>query len=376
MQPALKNGRNVWDPVNMPEREFEMRLERIRAQMKKKAIDLLILYGRGLTDYADPAYVSNFVIRLPRGTIALVPLEGAPVLFFEGASRGLPSLLATTCIKNLKAAGNVAKECVTYLKEKELIPSSVGLGRLSEQMPYQEFKVLKDALSGCNVLNASTLVPNLRMIKSERECDEIRRAGRIVRKCFDMAASLCSMGMTDQFLEAMLRKQARLDGAEDVRILFAISNAKAHLRPPENKPIGAGSVFTLYVAAAFERYWAEGIRTYAAGENSLSALASDLPSAFARALQSVRCGIAVSEVNNTMKEAATQSGFDLLDTYALGNGIGLSLNELPLIAPKGRQRLTEGMCMAMRLPVRDKTFGSIMVGDTLIVTKRGIELVT
>ena len=72
------------------------RVERVRAQMKKSGIDLLILYGRGLTEYADPCYVSNFVIRLPRGTIALVSLEGPVVLFFEGASRGLPSLLVTT----------------------------------------------------------------------------------------------------------------------------------------------------------------------------------------------------------------------------------------------------------------------------------------
>jgi len=30
MQPALKNGRNVWDRVNMPESEFEGRVERVR----------------------------------------------------------------------------------------------------------------------------------------------------------------------------------------------------------------------------------------------------------------------------------------------------------------------------------------------------------
>ncbi len=106
MQPALKNGRNVWDRVNMPESEFEARVERIRAEMKRSAIDLLLLYGKGLNEYADPCYVSNFVIRLPRGTIAVVPLEGPVVLFFEGASRGLPSLLATTCVKELKAAGS------------------------------------------------------------------------------------------------------------------------------------------------------------------------------------------------------------------------------------------------------------------------------
>jgi hypothetical protein len=70
------------------------------------------------------------------------------VLFFEGASRGLPSLLATTWVKELKAAGNVAKECAKYLKEKGLVSCTVGLGRFSEMMPYQSWAANSVELGG------------------------------------------------------------------------------------------------------------------------------------------------------------------------------------------------------------------------------------
>jgi Xaa-Pro dipeptidase len=376
MQPALKNGRNVWDRVNMPESEFESRVERVRAQMKKSGIDLLLLYGKGLNEYADPCYVSNFVIRLPRGTIAVVPLEGPLVLFFEGASRGLPSLLATTCVRELKAAGNVAKECARYLKEKGLVPCTVGLGRFADMMPYQEFRGLIEALADCTIVDAARIVPNLRMIKSARESDEIRRAGRIVKKGFELVSSVCSAGMSEQFLDAMVRKQMRLEGAEDIRILFAMANEKRSLRPPENRRIEPGQVFSLYTAVEFERYWAEGVRTFAAGDGSFSEISNDEPTVYSRGLEAVQPGRSISQVYKALVDEMRLAGLEPLFDYGLGGGIGLSLNELPIISEKGAQRLKEGMCLALRLVARDEIYGRVMFGNTLLVGKNGAEVVT
>jgi Xaa-Pro dipeptidase len=376
MQPALKNGRNVWDHVNMPESEFEIRVERIRAHMKKSAIDLLLLYGRGLNEYADPCYVSNFVIRLPRGTIAVVPLEGEVVLFFEGASRGLPSLLLTTRVRELIPAGNVAKECAKYLKEKGLVPCSVGLGRLAEMMPQQEFRVLKEALAGCTIVDAARILPNLRMIKSAKEIDQIRRAGRILKKGFELVTSMCSDGMSEQFLEAMVRKQARLEGAEDIRMLFGRSGEKTRLRPPENRSIGQGHALIVYAAVEFERYWAEAVKTFAVQEASFSEIVSDATAVYDRAIGAIKPGRSVSQLYKDVLEDAQRSGLELLSDYGLGGGIGLSLNELPVINEKGAQKLKEGMCLSLRLAVKDKTYGSTMFGNTLLVGKNGAEIVT
>jgi len=75
-------------------------------------------------------------------------------------------------------------------------------------------------------------------------------------------------------------------------------------------------------------------------------------------------------------ERAQQSGFEMLADYALGNGIGLSLNEQPVVRANSVQKLKEGMCLALRLPVSDKTFGKVMFGSTLIVGKEGVEKIT
>jgi Xaa-Pro aminopeptidase len=70
------------------------------------------------------------------------------------------------------------------------------------------------------------------------------------------------------------------------------------------------------------------------------------------------------------------AGLEPLSDYGLGNGIGLSLNESPVISEKGGKGLKEGMCLALRLAARDEIYGRVMFGNTLLVGKDGAEVVT
>jgi Xaa-Pro aminopeptidase len=377
MQPALKNGRNVWDRVNLPPSEFEGRLARIRAEMKSSGIDLLLLYGRGFSDYADPCYVSNFMIRLARGTLAAVPAEGPVVVFFEGASRGLPSLLATTWVKELKAANDVAKDCAKHLRDKGLIPCTVGLGRLEELMPLGQFRTLTEALSGSTVVDAGHLVPCLRVIKSPRECDQVRRAGRIVKRSFDWIGSAPFGQMNEHLVEAAARREARLEGAEDFRMLVARpDDAGWTFRPAEDRRIEPGRPVIVYASAEFERYWAEGVRTYVAGQGSFSEVPGERTPFYPPAVEAVRAGRRASDVWRDILDGARESGIELIRTYGFGGGLGLSPKEAPRIEEASDGRIEEGMCLSLRLAARDEALGAVMRGGTLVVGENRVDVVT
>jgi Xaa-Pro aminopeptidase len=240
MQPALKNGRNVWDAIAMPREEFDARIERVRAAMRERGIDLLLVHTRGLDDYGDATYLTNFIIRLPRGTILVLPPTGEPVTFFEGASRGIPTLKLTASTGDLKAANDLAKDCANYLKGKKLVPSNVGLSGL-KRMPYQQYQTLMTELDGCTLKDASDLISGLRIIKSEREADQVRRASRILGKLIAYLKEGRFDGVNERRLEALLYREARLEGAEDFRVLIARpSGANWAFRPIDDLPISAG----------------------------------------------------------------------------------------------------------------------------------------
>lgn len=371
MQPALKNGRNVWDTIAMPREEFDARLERVRAAMKERGIGLLLVHTRGLDDYGDTAYLINFVIRLSRGTIVALPLAGEPVTFFEGASRGIPSLKLTTSAGDLKAANDLAKDCAKYLKEKKLVPSSVGLSGV-RHMPFQQYQTLMADLDGCSLKDASDLIAGLRRVKTARESDQVGRSARILGKLIAYLKESRFDTVTERRIEAMLYKEARLEGAEDFRVLIGKpSMAGWAFRPIDDLAINAGDRVIFYVAVEFERYWAEAMRTFTfTGSLFVEERNDDISSRYEALCKGLKSGNKVSDFVREAAGVMGPEGVKLLEPYGLGSGVGLGLHEAPLLASESAEVLEDGMLLSLRMATQGAE-GTIMVGNTVCVTGVG-----
>ena len=144
MQPALKNGRNVWDQSNMPVQEFQRRLRAVREKMNTRSIDVLLAYGHAFNEYGNPSYFSNYLIRLPRGVLVSIPMEGEVTLFFEGAARGLPSAKMITWIEDVRPCPDISRACAQYLKEKGKDVGTIGFAGLNRLMPQDKFKYVTE----------------------------------------------------------------------------------------------------------------------------------------------------------------------------------------------------------------------------------------
>ena len=136
---------------------------------EKEGIDLLLLYGNGFNEYGNYCYLSNTIIRLPQGAMVAVPQKGDLTLMFEGASRGISSIKKLTWIDDVRASGDVSKECVNYLKEKN--PSSFCRGMCGPEAldAVSSAQFLLDSLPGCKIVDSDRLLNELRMVKSRME---------------------------------------------------------------------------------------------------------------------------------------------------------------------------------------------------------------
>jgi Xaa-Pro aminopeptidase len=376
MQPALKNGRNVWDTVAMPREEFDTRIERVRAAMRERGIELLLVHTRGFDDYGDATYLTNFIIRLARGTILALPLTGEPVTFFEGASRGIPSLKLTTSAGDLKAANDLAKDCAKYLKEKKLVPSNVGLAGV-KRMPYQQYQTLMADLDGCTLKDASDLIAGLRRIKSARESDQVRRSSRILGKLVAYLRESRFDKLNERTVEALLYKEARLEGAEDFRVLIGKpSQASWAFQPINDLPINAGERVILYMAVEFERYWAEATRTFTFnGSLLIEERNADISSRYHALCKGLKPGKKVSDFVREASVAMGAEGTKLLEPYGLGSGVGLGLYEAPLLVNESADTLAEGMLVSLRMATMDGG-DPTMLGNTVCVTATGGVILT
>ncbi|OGP67073.1 MAG: hypothetical protein A2169_08125 [Deltaproteobacteria bacterium RBG_13_47_9] len=378
MQPTLKNGRNVWDRINMPEDEFNRRLKKVRREMKKEGIDLLFLYGNGFNEYGNYCYLSNYMIRLPRGALVVVPQKGELTLIFEGASRGVPSVRKTTWIEEIRPCGEISKECVKYLEEKKLTPSTLGFVGLKQLMPNDQWQFLLESLPQYNIIDSNPLLKEMRMIKSQRETDQIRRSSRILVHAFDFIAQAAFSECNERELEARLRREARLEGAEDFRMLIAKPREERWaFRLPEETEIFPEETVILYLAVQLERYWAEAVRTFMVKEKSfVSVKRENLETLYGKVIEGFRPGKTASQFHDEAIVQIRKEGAEYISGYGLGQGIGLSPREHPLIFNEDKTPLKEGMCLTLRLLLKEEGLGAMMIGNTLHLTKKGPEVLT
>jgi Xaa-Pro dipeptidase len=370
MQPALKNGRNVYDAINMPREEFESHLSRTRAAMTERGIDLLLVYNAGLTDYGDVTYLTNFVIRLPRGQLVALPRVGEPVTFFEGASRGLPSLKLTVALGNLVAVGDLPKECAKYLKDKGWIPGNVGFAGLRARMPYQQFRALSAGLEGSIVKEADDILAGFRAVKSAREIDQVKRAANIVGQLTLLLKETAFERPSERAVEAELYRAARYEGAEDFRMLLAKTGpGDLTFQPTAEKSLKEDGEIVVYLAVERERYWAEAIRTFTFRAGSfVEEKSAESSAGFVKLCKALKPGVKVSDV---YREALAGKGADILRSYSPGNGIGLGLNEAPFLREGNDDILKEGMVLSLRTAVPRTAGGYDLLGNTILVTDGG-----
>ncbi len=377
MRATLRRGRNAWDKINMPESEFQERVEKIRSEMKKEDIDVLLVYGDAWREYGNPSYISNFYPGMG-GTIALIPRQGEVALLFWGSARGIEYTQNITWIKELRPGADITSSCVKYLEQLGLFPSTIGLAGLKQLMPYLQLQSFYKSLSGCKIVDADHIVSDMRMVKSPRERDQIQRASRVLTGAFDIIASAPLESLNEIILEATLDRYARLEGAEDVRILIAKPREeKWAFRPVEDSQMLPGETIIIYLAVELERYWSEIIRTFVVEPSCLApAKRENYNEFYQKIMGMLKPGKPVSRFYREAVSELEKSGTGYVPDYGLGQGIGQSTNELPVITEEDASELKEGMCLTLRLLMRDKEMGAFMIGNTIHLSKDGPELLT
>jgi len=363
----------------MPEAEFQNRLGKIKKEMKKEGIDILLLYGNGLEHYGNPCYVSNCITKLPQwGVLIAIPQNDETVLIYRGGSREIPAMKSTTWVEEVRPCRDISKECVEYLKEKTLIPSTIGFVGLRQLMPYYQWQFLHESVGQCKIVDSDHIIRNMRMVKAQRECDQIRRSSRVLTHAFDLISNTVYPNMNERILEAGVDRSVYLEGAEDFRMLMAKPlEEKWAFRPAEDAQLSPGDTVIVYLAVEFERYWSEGIRTFVAEPHRL--VQPELENAeawYERIMAEMKPGKTLSQFYRETIGQLQKNNIDYIPDYGLGQGIGLGLQEFPIINGEDATELKEGMCLTLRLALRDREVGAIMMGHTICLSKDGIEVLT
>lgn len=377
---VLKRGCSTWDPEQVPQAEFEARLDGVRAEMARQNLDALVIYGDNYC-FADLCYLTNYFPKV-RGGVALVPRKGAVSLLLNIGSRDVPFAKTLTWVEDVRASNNVGADGAKLLKEKGFEAARIGLADSGQGFPLPQLEEMKNALPKAAWQDCAPMIPPLRVIKRSQELAAMRAAGRVLKEICDGARAFIQAGRKQYEIVADIDRLARDQGVEDIRILAG----EKRLHPPSFKQTATlGRHWAVYLAVQHERYWAEAGRTYIlAEEPRLKAAYERAQNAVAAMAKELKAKNAVAAIDQAARQTLGEL-YAQASLYGLANGIGLNQWEAPFLnendarevgAPSvGATVLGENMTLALRAAFESEG-KMILYGDSFEIAAGGAKPLT
>ncbi len=306
------------------------------------------------------------------------------------------------------------------IKEIPAIISQLGLGHYGavglelDVMPAALYRRVQEKLFPHRpLLDLTPLIRRQRMVKSPYEIAQIRRAARILDDALSAAAAIIKPGLTELELAAELEYRLRLAGHQGLvrtrtwnlemffgHVLSGPAGVQAaYVDTPSGgtgfshgfpqgagtKPLAPGEPVSVDLAACVNGYIADETRLYVIG---------DLPAEAWQALKLVdrlfsiyeaeaRPGVLPADLYERLlaevASAGRQHQFMGLgqDRVAfLGHGVGLELDEFPIIGPRFPYPLAADMVIALEPKFFLPDIGMVGFEDTGRLTPDGVEWLT
>jgi Xaa-Pro aminopeptidase len=338
MRPVLRHGRSVWDQSELPLDEFQARAERLDALLRQKAARAAVIVGGG-DQYANLAYLTNFVPGHRWATLVHCPGEEPMMLYGLGGGRDLPYVRSVCRVADVRYAPSLGEAIAGFLDDRGVRAGTVATAGLDTCWPVAIHRGAVDALRRYRLVPIDGELADLRRVKRPRELRLIRRAQRVVERARMAAVDAFTRGQSNAACAAAAERAARLAGAHDVRTLANVANA-GELRPYAGADDRRHAHLVCYLAVEIAGYWADGGFTY---PSRIAPAAGDLRAALGAMRQAAVPGARAAD----LAQAGAARSPDTAG-WGFGGGIGLELAEHPRVDPASSDVLREGEVLSLR----------------------------
>ncbi len=321
----------------------------------------------------------------------------------------------------VKRPTNIKGEGVKPVYKPELIPAllrEMGVKppkRVvleTDQLSYSAAVRLQAALEMPEVNNASGELRKARMVKSEYELEQMRESARAHAKVYETIPSLYRKGMTDLELQIEIERQMRLHGSvgifrsfgENMDIFMGSMLAGDNAQAPSPYdyalggagvspllPIGAngsvlepGTTLMVDMAGNYRPYMDDMTRTYVIEHApDLAYKAHQVSIDIHKAIvEKFKVGTECSDLYIRAEEMALENGLapyfmgTTQQAKFIGHGVGLEINEPPVLSPRSKEQLLPGMAFALEPKFVLPGIGAVGIENTYIVRENGLENIT
>jgi Xaa-Pro dipeptidase len=359
---------------------------------------------------------------------AAVIVQNTDLAYFSGTNqqahlivpaRGEPVLAVRRTLARAQAESPLTVQPLRSLSGLAAALDGAGVGpgaRLGfelDVLPASSFLAYRDRLAGYELADCSPLVREVRAVKSEWEIERMRQASRQVDAAARAVPGMLAAGTSESQVQLEVETELRKAGHQG-QLRFRGFNQEMHYGQVLGGPSGAvpgysdsplcgpgpnpavgkganghvlepGDPVIVDLVGGCDGWLADQTRTFFVGR-----AADDLRDAYAAALRilrtvdsSVRPGIAPSALYEQARQMAEQAGLEEHFMGAgpdrvrfLGHGVGMEIDELPILAPGFDEPLAAGNVIAIEPKFVFPGRGAVGIEDMYAVTADGCERLT
>jgi Xaa-Pro dipeptidase len=378
----------------LPKEEADSRISRLKGRLAEEAIDgALFVYP------IDVYYFSG-----SRQNAALwVPADGSPTLLVRKSYiRALQESLIED-VRPFPPSGELSTFFGGRIKR---------IGITFDVMPVHQYRFYTQLLPGREFVDISPVNRELRSVKTAWEVEQMRRSAQILCSAFAAVPSVLRPGMTELDLAAEFEYLLKTGGSEGylrirafhqeiVGIIAAGGNAAlpgcfdgpvtgrglsaASPFGPSKDAIREGTPIIIDYGCIFNGYIVDMTRIFAIG-----GLDPELRRAFDLSLriqdwivENMKPGSICEELFGGAASMAEEAG--LGDRFMghsgeqarfVGHGVGLELDELPVLAQKFKTSIRAGQTVAIEPKFVFPGEGVVGIENTCVITNNGCERLT
>lgn len=306
---------------------------------------------------------------------------------------------------------------VIYIRKPEDIPSHLAVKPLTVGLEmdttcYSTIERLKAVVNGSAVANASSVMRYVRAVKTNEELRLIRMSGVKQEHVYRKIPSLFRPGMTDIELQVEIERLSRLEGclgqfrvSGDSMELFMgniIAGENADAPSPYDFAMGGAGIHPSLPVGADGTELRPGVTVMVDVNGNYTGYMTDMTRTFsvgevgAEALKAHECSIRINRELAAMGQPGTEAkmlyerAMSIAEEEGLahlfmghrqhakfvGHGVGIEINELPVIAPRSRDILVLNNVIALEPKFVIPKVGAVGVENTYVVTPDGLKCIT
>jgi Xaa-Pro aminopeptidase len=270
------------------------------------------------------------------------------------------------------------KEGIADLLTAELINKS---GFESEHTTVSFAQMLGEALPNVELVPIGSELDDLRMIKGVDELRLLVESAAIASQALLGILEMIRPGVRERDIALELEFAMKRRGAEEKSFDFIVASGARGALPhgkASDKVIRSGELVTIDFGAVYGGYNSDETVTLSVGnpDNRQREIYSIVKDAHDKALEAVKPGIALKELDGIARKHIEEKGYSNYFGHGLGHGVGLEVHEKPTVSFRSEQIAEEGMVFTIEPGIYIPDWGGVRIEDTVVVTRDGWQMLT